>query len=216
MNEMRIGQAVPRGEDIRLLQGKGRYADDVNFLNQARAHVLRSPHAHAEIRGVNLDKALAAPGVLAVLTGTELAERGLGSQRPGFPAKRADGSPGFITPQPLLAQGRVRFVGEPVAFVVAESVNQAKDAAELIEVDYEILTPVITVDGALAPGALAVWEDNPGNEAYTHQVGNAEAVEEAIKNAKHVIRHRVLVSRVTANAIETRGCIAQYDDFEDR
>ncbi len=216
MNNMRIGQAVRRGEDFRLLRGKGRYADDVNILGQARAYVLRSPHAHADIRALDAAAARAAPGVLAVLTGTELAERGLGAQRPNIRAKRADGGPGLVTPQPLLAQGRVRFVGEPVAFIVAESVDQAKDAAELIEVDYEILTPVITVDDALAPGAPILWEDNPDNEAFTHQVGDAEAVEAAFAKAVHIVSRRVCVNRVTANAIETRGCIAQYDEFEDR
>ena len=216
MNMMRIGDPVQREEDLRLLTGRGRYLDDVNLLNQARAHVLRSPFAHADIRSIDTTAAKAAPGVLAVLTGDDLAERGLGAIKPAFAGKRSDGSPGFETPQPLLAQGRVRFAGEAVAFIVAETVAQAKDAAELIEVDYDMLPVVISVDDALAPGATAIWEENPTNEAFTHECGNAAAVDAAIAGAAHVIRHRVMVTRVACNAMETRGCIAHYDSFEDR
>ncbi len=216
MNMMRIGDPIQREEDLRLLTGKGRYLDDVNSLNQARAHVLRSPFAHAEIRSIDTEAAKQAPGVLAVLTGDDLAERGLGALKPAFAGKRADGSPGFATPQPLLAQGRVRYAGEAVVFIVAETVAQAKDASELIEIDYEPLPVVISVDDALAEGATAIWDDNPTNEAFTHVAGNAAAVETAIAGAAHVIKHRVMVSRVACNAMETRGCIAHYDSFEDR
>ncbi len=216
MNMMRIGDPVQREEDLRLLTGRGRYLDDVNILNQARAHVLRSPFAHADIRSIDVSAAQQAPGVLAVLTGDDLKERGLGPLKPNAAGKRSDGSPGFATPQPLLAQGRVRYVGEAVAFVVAETVAQAKDAAELIEVDYDPLPSVNTVDDALAPGATAIWADNPTNEAYTHEKGDAAAVEAAFAKAAKVVRHRVMVTRVACNAMETRGCIAHYDAFEDR
>jgi len=215
MNMMRIGDAVPREEDLRLLRGRGRYADDVNALHQARAYVLRSPLAHAEIRSLDASAARAAPGVLAVLTGAELAERGLGMLKPAFAGKRSDGQPGYVCSQPLLAQGRVRFAGEPVAFIVAETLEQAKDAAELVEVDYEPLPAVISVDDALA-GKMAIWEDNPTNEAYTFERGDAAAVDAAIARAAHVVRHRVCVNRVACNALETRGCLAEYDEMEDR
>jgi len=212
---MRIGEPVKREEDLRLLRGRGRYADDVSAHRQAHAHVLRSPHAHAEIRSVDVTAARAAPGVLAVLTGKELAERGLGTLKPGFVGKRADGSPGYASLQPLLAQGRVRFVGEAVAFIVAETINQAKDAAELITIEYAPLPAVITVDDALAPGAPSVWDDNPGNEGFTETRGNAAAVDAAFAKAAHVVSHRVCVNRVTANAMETRGCTGEYDAGED-
>src|SRR5688572_18812458 len=130
-----IGQAVPREEDPKLLKGLGRYVDDVRLAGEARAFVLRSPHAHAAIRSIDVAAAKKAPGVLAVLTGEDLEARGMGALRPTVPRKKGDGSPAFVTPQPLLAQERVRYVGEPVAFVVAENVFQAKDAAELIEVE---------------------------------------------------------------------------------
>jgi carbon-monoxide dehydrogenase large subunit len=216
MNMMRIGDPVKREEDLRLLTGRGRYLDDVNILNQARAHVLRSPFAHADIKSIDVSAAKQAPGVLTVLTGDELKERGLGPLKANATGKRADGSPGFGTPQPLLAQGRVRYVGEAVAFVVAETVAQAKDAAELIEVDYEPLPSVNSVDDALADGATAIWDENPTNEAFTFEKGDVAAVDAAFARAAKVVKHRVMVTRVACNAMETRGCIAHYDAFEDR
>ncbi len=216
MNKVRIGDAVRRGEDSRLLQGRGRYVDDVAEARQARAHVLRSPHAHAEIADIDITAARAAPGVLAVLTGEELAARGLGSLKITGPTKRSDGSPGLYTPQPLLAQGRVRFAGQAVAFVVAETVDQAKDAAELIRVEYVPLPAVVGVDEALAPEAPAIWADSPGNEAFFHEVGDAAAADAAFAEAAHIVRHRVCVNRVAGSPMENRGCIAEYDPFEDR
>ncbi|MBT6292682.1 MAG: xanthine dehydrogenase family protein molybdopterin-binding subunit [Rhodospirillaceae bacterium] len=216
MNMVRIGDPVRRDEDYRLIKGHGRYADDVNENRQARAFVLRSPHAHAEIGHIDKAAALAAPGVLAVLTGDDLETRGLGAQFPNIRGKKSDGSPGYVCSMPILAQGRVRFAGQPVAFVVAESVDQAKDAVELIAVDYRVLPAVITADDALADGAPAVWDDNPGNEAYFHEVGNRQAVDAAFNDAAHRVSHRVCVNRVTGNAMEPRGCIANYDEYEDR
>lgn len=216
MTMVRIGDAVRRDEDYRLIKGQGRYLDDVNIINQARAFVLRSPHAHADINSIDTSAASAAPGVLTILTGKDLAARGLSTLKAVAPSKRADGSPGFKTPQPLLAQNRVRIVGEAIAFIVAETVEQAKDAAELISVDFTPLPAVVTVDDALAPGAPAIWDDNPDNEGFTHQVGDADAVDAAFTKAAHVIKHRVCVNRVTGNPMENRGCLAEYDVYEDR
>lgn len=157
MNEARIGKPVRREEDFRLLRGRGRYADDVNAPDQARAYVLRSPHAHAEIRRIDTRAALQSEGVLAVLTGEDLAARGLGALVPAYAGVRSDGRPGYACSQPLLARGRARFAGEPVAFVLAETVDQAKDAAERIAVDYAPLPAVIGVDEALAASAPALW-----------------------------------------------------------
>lgn len=125
-----IGQAVRREEDPRLLKGKGRYVEDFAVPGEARGFFLRSPHAHARITSIDAAAARSAPGVLAVLTGEDVKKRGLGTLKPTMPRKKADGSPAFVTPQPMLAQERVRYVGEPVAFIIAETVNQAKDAAE--------------------------------------------------------------------------------------
>ena len=216
MTKYTIGQAVPREEDERLLRGKGRYVDDIAVAGMAHAYVLRSPHAHARILSIDVTAAHGMPGVLAVLTGKELAERGLGAVRPLVPRKRRDGSPAFVRIQPFLAQGRVRYVGDPVAFVVADTLDQAKDAAEAIVVNYDPLPAVVSSEGALTPGAPAVWDENPGNEAFFHEVGNGAAVDAALAKAHRVIRHRVAINRVTANTMEPRGCLAHYDSIDDR
>jgi aerobic carbon-monoxide dehydrogenase large subunit len=140
---MGVQSPVRREEDLRLLRGKGRYVDDVREPNQAHGYVLRSPHAHARIVALDVRRARIAPGVLCVLTGADLARRGLGTLIPAVRRRRRNGAPAFVCPQPLLAGDRVRYVGDPVAFIVAESVNQAKDAAELIDIDYELLPAVI-------------------------------------------------------------------------
>src|SRR5215204_5998616 len=137
MGEFGIGQSVPREEDPYLLRGAGRYVDDVAVPGQARAYVLRSPHAHTGIHAVAVERAGALPGVQLILTGDHPEIRALGLQRPKYPRKRRDGSPAFIAAQPLLARERVRYIGDPVAFIVADTLHQAKDAAEAIEVDYQ-------------------------------------------------------------------------------
>ncbi len=211
-----VGQSVLREEDPRLLKGRGRYVDDVKLVAEVRAFVLRSPYAHAKLGKINAQAAKAAPGVLAVLTGDDLKSRGLGAPRPIVPRKKSDGSPAFVTPQPLLAQGFVRYVGEPVVFIVAETLNLAKDAAELIEVDYDPLPSVVTPEASLAPGAPKVWENNPGNEAFFHEAGDKAATDAAFAKADKIIRHRIVVNRVTTNSMEPRGCLAEFDSEEGR
>jgi carbon-monoxide dehydrogenase large subunit len=130
--------------------------------------------------------------------------------------KKSDGSPAHITPQPLLAGDRVRFVGQPVAFVVAETLAQAKDAAELVEINYDPLPAVVSVDRAIADGAQLVWDDNPGNEAFFHEVGDAAATDAAFAKAAHIVRHQIVINRITANSIEPRGCVAEYDAVDDQ
>ena len=164
MANYRIGEATRREEDLRILRGRGRYVDDFKMHNMVRGHVLRSPYAHAEIKSIDVSQAQAAPGVLLVLTGRDYLERGLGTLLPMQASKMADGSDGFVTPQPLLATDRVRFVGEAVAFVVAETHAQAQDAAELIVVDYERLPSVIRTEDAVSPNSISIWEKNSNNE----------------------------------------------------
>jgi carbon-monoxide dehydrogenase large subunit len=216
MGDFGIGQPVPREEDPYLVRGAGRYVDDVKLVGQTRAYVLRSPHAHARIRAIDTQRAKASPGIVLVLTGNDPALLALGLQRPWHPRKRRDGSPAFISPQPLLARERVRYIGDPVALVVAETLDQAKDAAELIDVDYETLPAVPTTEAAMVPGAPAVWEECPDNVAFLHELGDKAAVEKAFAAADHVIRHRMVISRLTTNAMEPRGCLAEYDPREDR
>ena len=216
MAVQKIGEHVVREEDDRLLRGRGRYVSDMKLPGEAQAYVLRSPHAHAKITAIDTAKAKAVPGVLAVLTGADIAKRGLGTTRPFAPRKRSDGQPMFVCPQPLLVKDRVRFVGDQVAFVVAETINQAKDAAELIVVDYEALPAVITAEDALAPGAPAVHDENPSNEAFLQEGGNKDAVDAAFAAAAHIIKHKTIINRITANSMEPRGCIGSYDPIEGR
>jgi len=211
-----IGDRVRREEDSRLLTGRGRYVEDVPAIGAARGYVLRSPHAHARIVSIGAEAAKRAPGVLAVLTGADLKRRGLGTLRPLVPRRKRDGSPAFVCPQPLLAQERVRYVGDPVAFIVAETLHQAKDAAELIQVEYEPLAAVAAAEAALAQDAPAIWDQNPGNEAFTHTAGDKAATDAAFARAARIVRHRVVVNRITANSMEPRGCLAQYDPAEER
>ena len=216
MGQFGVGQPVAREEDPYLLRGAGRYVDDVRIMDTAQAFVLRSPHAHAEIRSINAEAAKAAPGVLLVLTGKDDAVMALGVQSPRMPRKRRDGSPAFVCPQHVLARDRVRYVGDYVAFVVAETLAQAKDAAELIEVDYRELPAVISTEGAVQPGAPAVWDDCPDNQAYFHEGGDKSAVDAAFAKADHVVAHKMVINRVTTNSMEPRGCLAQFDPHEDR
>jgi aerobic carbon-monoxide dehydrogenase large subunit len=216
MGQFGIGQPVPREEDPYLLRGEGRYCDDVRALDLARAVVLRSPHPHARICAIDAEAAKAAPGVLLVLTGADAAVRALGRQSPRMPRKRRDGSPGFISPQPALADGHVRYIGECVAFIVAETLAQAKDAAELVTVDYEPLPAIVATDRAVEKGAPQVWEDCPGNQAWFHEVGNKAAVDSLFAKAAHVAKHRMVLNRITTNSMEPRACLAEYDRHEDR
>jgi aerobic carbon-monoxide dehydrogenase large subunit len=216
MGQFGIGQPVPREEDPYLLRGKGRYVDDVRTVGVARGYFLRSPHAHARIVATDVSKAKAAPGVLLVLTGEDAEVTALGLQIPRMPRKRKDGSPGFIAPQPHLARGAVRFVGEAVALVVAETIDDAKDAAELIDIEYEPLPALIGTEQAMLPNALTVWENCPDNVAFYQEWGNKAAVDAAITKADVVVRHRMIINRITANTMEPRGCLAEYDTHDDR
>ncbi|MBO0752728.1 MAG: xanthine dehydrogenase family protein molybdopterin-binding subunit [Bradyrhizobiaceae bacterium] len=216
MGEYGIGQPVPREEDPYLVRGAGRYVDDVKADRQAHANVLRSPHAHAHIRHIDVTRAKAMPGVIAVLTGEDAEVLKLGALEPKIPRRRRDGTPAFVASQPFLARGRVRYVGDPVAFIVAETLDEAKDAAEAIEVQYDILPAVATTADAIAPGAVAVWDGCPDNEVFTHAAGDRTAVAKSMTAAVHVVRHRVVINRLTANSMEPRGCIAQYAAREGR
>src|SRR5258705_3747387 len=166
-----IGQSVSRLEDPRLVQGLGRYSDDVTLPRQAYAVVVRSPHAHARIRRIDPTVALRAPGELAVLTGTDLAADGLGDLPTDASRKRRDGSPAFPTPRPALIRERVRHVGDPIALVVATTPEAAADAAELVAVDYEPLPAVTGATRATSGGASAGWDEAPHNGAFVWGAG---------------------------------------------
>src|SRR6266850_585089 len=206
-----MGQSVHRLEDPHLLQGLGRYSDDVNLPRQAYAVVVRSVHAHARLRGIDASAALKAPGALAVLTGDDLAADGLGNLPTDSNRKRRDGSPAFTTPRPALIRGRVRHVGDPLALVVAETPEQAVDAAALVAVDYEPLPAVAEAVEARRPGAPAVWDEAPDNVAFVWEVGSRDAVARAFEAAAHVTRLDFVVSRVAAAPLEPRGGVGEFD-----
>ena len=216
MGKFGIGQSVRREEDPRLLTGRGLYVNDVNLPGQSYAIFLRSPHAHAEIRSIDTAAAKAAPGVLAVFSGEDVAADGLGY--PGMPAKwkRPDGEPMKYRPQPPLALGRVRYVGDPVAMVVAETLNQARDAAELVDVDYDTLPSITDTATTVDADAPVIWNDGPDNIVGLFQSGNAGAAEAALAGAAHVTSRRFVISRVFANYMVPRGAIGDYDPREDR
>lgn len=211
MGKFGIGQAVERVEDTRLLTGRGRYTDDIDLDNQAYAVVLRSPHAHAEIRAIDTSPALAAPGVLAVYTAADIKAAGLGTLPCVIPLKQVDGSPLVTPPRPLLADGRVRHVGDPVTFVVAESVAQANAAAALVEVDYDALPAVADTKHATVSGAPQIWDAAPGNRCFVWADGDAAAVEAAFDKADRSITLELVNNRIIVNPMETRAAIGAWD-----
>ncbi|HIM45286.1 MAG TPA: xanthine dehydrogenase family protein molybdopterin-binding subunit, partial [Alphaproteobacteria bacterium] len=215
MGEYALGQSVLRSEDPRLLRGGGRYVDDLALPGMVFGHVLRSPHAHARIVSIATALAAAAPGVLAVLTGADWANSGYGDLPTGAGQKRRDGSALYVPPYPALVADQVRRVGDYVAFVIAETKDQAKDAAELIEVEYETLAHIASTADATKPGAALVWDDCPENICFVHLGGDKEATDAAFEKADHVIRETFFINRVTAATMEPRGSIGCYDATED-
>jgi aerobic carbon-monoxide dehydrogenase large subunit len=216
MGEFAVGQPVSRSEDPRLLRGRGRYIDDINLPGQAYGVVVRSPHAHALITSLDTEKALAAPGVMTVLTGADCAADGLGLLPCDQSHSSRDGSDMYRPPRPILVTDKVRLVGDYVAFVVAESQAQALDAAELVSVEYEILPAVIAADVAAEDAVPQLWPDCPGNECFFHEDGDKAAVDAAMDSADLVVSRRFQISRVTAAPIGPRGCIGHYDLSVDR
>ena len=208
-----IGQSIRRKEDVRFLTGAGQYTDDVTFAHQAIGYFLRSPHAHAKIRSIELTKARAAPGVVAIFTGADLT--GVNGLPCGWLITGSDGKPMNEPPHPVLAQGKVRHVGDQVALVIAETLHQAKDAAELIDVDYEVLPSVINCVEALKPGAPLIHDQAPGNKCYTWALGDKAAVDAAFAKAATVSKLDIVNNRLIPNAIEPRAAVASYSRADD-
>jgi len=216
MGEFALGQPVSRFEDPRLLRGGGRYIDDFVLPGMAFGHVLRSPHAHARIRAIDVGAARAAPGVLAVLTGADWQASGFGDLPVPGGFRRRNGAPLYRPPYPALVRDRVRWVGDYVAFVVAETRLQAMDAAELIAVDYEPLPAVVATAEAVKAGAPRVWEDCEDNICFVQQEGDKAATDAAFARADHVVQHRFVINRVTAATMEPRGSIGDYNAADGR
>jgi aerobic carbon-monoxide dehydrogenase large subunit len=207
-----IGQPIRRREDYRFLTGQGTYTDDINRPGQLHAYILRSPHANARLGGINTAAAAAAPGIVAVFTGQDIAADGIGGLPCGWLIHSKDGSPMKEPPHPVLAVDRVRHVGDPVAVVIGESLAQAKDAAEQIAVDYTVEPAVVDAAAALRAGAPQVWGDQaPGNVCYDWALGDAGAVDAALAKAVRVVKLDLVNNRLVPNAMEPRAAIGEYD-----
>jgi carbon-monoxide dehydrogenase large subunit len=215
MKQFGIGQPVRRVEDRRFITGRGAYLDDLSQPRQVWAYLLRSPHAHAGIRGIDTAAALSAPSVLAVYTGEDLARDGIGTIPCLSALNNRDGSPCVMPPHPAIARDRVRHVGDTVALVVAESLAAARDAAESVAVDYEPLSAAVDTGRALEAGQPEVWDAAPGNLCFDWEVGDGAAVERAIAGARHRIVLELVNNRVVVNSMEPRGAIGEYDPGED-
>jgi len=213
VNAPLIGARVARKEDYRFLTGAGQYTDDVSLPNQAYAAFVRSPHAHARIKAIRLEKARKAPGVLGIFTGQDLANAKVGGLPCGWLITDVNGQPMKEPPHPCLAQGKVRHVGDQVAVVVAETLAQAKDAAELVEVDYEVLPAV--ADLASATRQAPIHDGVPNNTCYVWALGDKSACDAAFAKAAHVTKLEFVNNRLVPNAIEPRAAIGGYSRADD-
>jgi carbon-monoxide dehydrogenase large subunit len=210
-----VGQSVPRKEDPTLLRGNGRYTDDLNLPGQAYAVMVRSRYAHGLIRTLDLEPARSMPGVLGVYGGADLDAAGFGHLKGLMPIANRDGTPVPVPPRPALATERVRYAGEAVAFVVAETAAQAKDAAEAVVCEIEPLPAVTGIKDALKPGAPLVHPERPSNVVLEYHYGDTAAVDAAFAAANHVTRMSFVSNRIVVNPMEPRSAIAQYDAGND-
>jgi aerobic carbon-monoxide dehydrogenase large subunit len=220
----RIGQPVPRKEDLRFVAGKGRYTDDINIEGQAYAYMVRSPHAHAVIRSIDCSQALAVPGVLAVLTGADFIADCLNpvpnktfSLHPAeIPLVNVDGTPAFNVPDYPLPADKARFVGEPLAMVIAESIAAAKDGVDAVVIDYEQLPCVTFTVDAADLNAPRVRDENSSNVCIDARIGDAELTEAAFAKAAHIAKVKTWIPRVAGSPMEPRAAIGEYDRASNR
>ena len=212
MSATGIGAPVRRKEDFRFVTGKGRYVDDINRPGQAHAFFLRSPHAHANIKSIDTSAALASPGVVAVLTGDDLAADKVGGLICGWMIHSKDGSPMKAGAHPALAQGKVRYVGDHVAVIIADTLAQAKDAAEKVVVDYDVLKAIVDPGKAASPGAPVVHDVSDNNTVYNWHIGDKAATEAAFAKAAHVTKLDIVNNRLAPNPMEPRAAVGDYDE----
>jgi carbon-monoxide dehydrogenase large subunit len=210
-----LGAAVRRKEDHRFITGKGQYTDDINRPGQSHAYFLRSPHAHANLKSIDIARAKAMPGVVAIYTGDDVAADKVGGLICGWMIHSKDGTPMRAGPHPILAQGKVRYVGDHVAVVIAETVAQAKDAAEAIVVDYEVLPANVDTAKAQSKSAPQVHAEAPANTVYDWHIGDKAATEAAFKAAKHITSLDIVNNRLVPNAMEPRAAVGEYDAGND-
>jgi len=210
-----IGARVVRKEDKRFITGKGRYVDDIKLLGMTHAHFVRSPHAHAKVKGIDSSAALKMPGVVAVLTGQQIVDDKVGNLICGWAITSKDGSPMKMGAWPAMAPETVRFVGQAVAVVIADSKNLARDAAEAVVVSYEELPAVADIHAAIKSGAPQLHPEAPGNQVYDWVIGDEGAADAAFAKAANVVKLDVTNNRLAPNAMEPRAAIADYDAAEE-
>ncbi len=211
MAKFGLSQSLRRVEDPRLLKGGGSYTDDIRAAGEAQGVVLRSPHAHARIKGISTKAAAAMPGVLGIYIGADLKAEGLGPIPCVFPLKSVDGTPRSETPRLALAEDVVRHVGDPVAFIVAATSAQARDAAEAVEVEYEVLPSITDLATATKPGQPQVWASAPNNTCYDWHAGDKAKTDTLFAKAAHVTRMTLVNNRVVVASMEARAALAEYD-----
>jgi aerobic carbon-monoxide dehydrogenase large subunit len=210
-----IGARVERKEDFRFITGKGNYTDDINREGQTYAFFLRSPHAHAKIKSIDIKKASAMPGVVGILTGADIEKDKVGGLICGWMIHSKDGTPMKAGAHPALAQGKVRYVGDHVAVVIAETLAEARDAAEAINVVYEVLPAVVDLASVTKKGVTSIHEVAPDNVVYDWHLGDKAATDAAFKKAKHVTKIDLVNNRLVPNAMEPRAAIGDYNSGED-
>src|SRR6476646_6202426 len=211
MSATGIGAAVRRKEDFRFITGKGQYTDDISRPGQTYIHFVRSPHAHARIKSIDSAEAKGMPGVVAVLTGADLANDKIGNLICGWAISSKDGSPMKMSAHPAIANVKACHVGDAVAAVIAETLAQAKDAGEKVKVDYEVLPAVADPAKAQAPGAPLIHDVAPNNTIYQWHLGEQKATDAAFRSANHVTKLDIINNRLVPNAIEPRAAIGDYD-----
>lgn len=210
-----IGTSVKRKEDYRFLIGGGQYTDDFAPHGATYAVFVRSPHAHAKIKGIKKDKALKSAGVQAVYTGEDIAKAGLNGLPCGWLITDVNGEPMKEPPHPVLAQGKARYVGDRVAVVIADTLHEARDAAELVAVDYEVLPSVVNGAAARKKGAPVLHDVAPDNTCYVWALGDKAKVDEVFKSAAHTTKLEFVNNRLIPNAIEPRAAIGSYRRADD-
>ena len=210
-----IGASVVRKEDRRFITGKGRYVDDIKMLGMTHAHFVRSPHAHARIKSIDTSEAMKMPGVVGVLTGQQIVDDKIGNLICGWAITSKDGTGMKMGAWPAMAPETVRFVGQAVAVVIAETKNQAKDAAEAVVVNYEELPAAADIRAAIKPGAPQLHPEAPGNVIYDWTIGEEAATDAAFKAAANVVSLDITNNRLVPNAMEPRAAIAEYNEPEE-
>ncbi|HUK61210.1 MAG TPA: xanthine dehydrogenase family protein molybdopterin-binding subunit [Stellaceae bacterium] len=214
-NRFGIGQPVRRVEDVRFITGSGRYVDDLVLPQQLYGQIVLSPHAHARIKKIDVSAAKKAPGVVLALTGADLQAQGVGNMLGAFMPEDMGGPKGNRMMRRILATDKLRHVGDRVAFIVAETAAQARDAAELVDIDVDMLPAVTDLEAAARPGAPLVWDEAQGNLCVPIMMGNKQATDEAFAAAKHAVKVKLVNNRLVANAMEPRGCIGTYSRADD-